>query len=118
QDAEAVGEADWHVELVMVLVRQLGRLPLSKGGRALADVDDDVPDGATAAADELRGAVADLEVHASDDAVRRARMVVLDHLLGDAEIRERAAPVGLHEEPALVAEDARREQQRTVKSGV
>ena len=50
---------------------------------------------------------ADLEVHAAHDAVARARVVVLDQLLRDAELREGAAAVGLDEEPALVAEDVR-----------
>ena len=50
-----------------VLLGQLEPLPLAEGRRAAPDVDDDVEDGAAAAADELRGAFADLEVHAADD---------------------------------------------------
>src|SRR5919198_569025 len=100
EHAEAVGEPDGDVEHARALVGELEALPLPEGRRAPADVDDRV----APAADELRRAAVDLEMHAAHDPVARARVVVLDHLLLDPQAHERAAPVGLDEEAALVAE--------------
>ena len=86
-------------------------------GEPTPQVHDDVVDRAARAAHELRRAVADLEVHAAHDPVARAGVVVLHHLLGDPELGEHRSAVGLAEEAALVAEDARRDQNRAVQLG-
>ncbi len=48
----------------------------------------------------------DLEVHAADDALARAGVVVLDHSAAMPEVAEDVAAIRLVEEAALVAEDA------------
>ena len=55
------------------------------------------------------------EVQAADDPARRARVVVLDHLLLDAQGHQVAAAVGLHEEAAVIAEGLGLKQQRAVQ---
>ena len=102
---EPMGEADGDVDLVLSLVVELERLPLTERRRARAHVDDHVEDRAARAADQLGHPVADVEVHAAHHAAARARLVVLDELVLDPQVREDVAAVGLGEEAALVAVD-------------
>src|SRR5438270_11884915 len=55
-------------------------------------------------------------VDAADDAPPGARVVVLQHLLLDAELHERAA-IGLDEEAAVVAVDGGLEEDRAFQAG-
>ena len=69
------------------LVVELVPLPLAVGGRAAAQVDGHVEDLATRAADQLRLAGLGLEVEAAQRAARGARVVVLDELDLDPQLR-------------------------------
>src|SRR5207244_8990333 len=95
----------------------LERLPLAERGRAAAQVHDHVEDRAARTADELGHAAPDLEVHAADDPVARAGVVVLDELLQDPELGVYSAAVALVEEAALVAMDDGLDQHRPLKPG-
>ena len=75
----------------------------------------DVEDRAAGAADEL--GLAGLVVHAADDALARARVVVLDELVDDAQLAEHARAEGLDEETAFVAVDRGGQQDRAGELG-
>jgi hypothetical protein len=113
-----VREADGDPQLVVGLVVEDRALPLPEGRRAAAQVDDDVPDAAAGAADELALARIGLEVHPAHGAAARARVVVLREGLRDAVIGPPIGAPGLHEEAPLVAEHARREQRQAVDPGL
>ena len=110
-------EADRDVQLGHVLVGQLDGLPLAVGGRAAADVDDDVDDRPAGAADQLGLARVGLEVHAPHDPAARPGVVVLHPVVGDTVVGEDARAVGLGEEAARVAVDRGLDQQRAVQVG-
>jgi hypothetical protein len=55
-------------------------------------------------------------VHAADDALRGARVVVLDEFLGNAQVGVDVSPVGLVEEAALIAVDDGLDQDRPLDS--
>jgi hypothetical protein len=109
EHAEAVREAGRHEQLAHADVVQLEAVPAPVRRRAAAQVDRDVENPPARAAHELRQALADLEVHAAQDAACRARVVVLHeaHVLGDPQLGVPLAAVGLTEEPALVAKGDR-----------
>jgi len=111
QHAEAVREPVGAVELVVVRVAELKSLPLPERRRAAPDVDEHVEDRAVCAAHELRHPR--LDVHPADDPTPGARVVILDEVIGDTEIGEGAAAVGLLEEATVVAMDDRFDQDRT-----
>src|SRR5579884_329490 len=118
EHAEAVGEADRAVEDPHVLVAQLERLPLAERWRSAPDVDQHVYDRSPGAAHELRGAATDLEVHPPDDPPPRARVVVLDQLLNDPQLREHVLSVGLAEEPPVVPVHHGFDQHRSLQSSL
>ncbi len=66
----------------------------------------------------VAGTAAGLEVHSPYDAAPRARVVVLDELVRDAELRPLLATVGLREEAPLVAEDLRLDEDGSLEAGV
>src|SRR5918996_6585853 len=85
----------------MGLVVQLVRLPVPERRRAGPDVDEQVEDRPARAAQQLGHP--GLEVHAPNDAALRARVVVLNPLVVDAELGEYVAAIGFLEEATLVA---------------
>src|SRR4029077_697197 len=103
-------------ELMEVLLVEAEGLPLAERRRAAAQGHDDVDDRAAAAAHELGHAVADLEVHAAEDAVAGSRVVVLHELLGDAELRVDLAAVALVEEAAVITGDPRADENRALEA--
>ena len=105
-----MGEPVGAVELVVPGVVELETLPPTERRRSAPQVDEHVVDRAARAAEKLGHAR--LEVHPTDDPATRARMVVLDEIVLDAELGQDAAAVGFQEEPAVVAVDRRFDQDR------
>ncbi len=101
QHAEPVSEPVGHVELAMIDIVEDMRLPVPELRRSAADIDDYVEDRASGAADQL--GLPGLVVHAPHDPLPRARMVVLDELVRDAQSAKRALAKRLNEEAALIA---------------
>jgi hypothetical protein len=112
-----VREADRDVERAHVVVGQLDGLPLAERRRATADVDDDVDDRAPDRADQLGLPGIGLVVHAAHHATPRARVVVLDPVLGRAVFGHHVRSVRLREEAARVAVDGGLEQQEPFQAG-
>ena len=57
----------------------------------------------------------DLKMHAADEASPRARVVVLDEVVGDPDRAVAVANVRFLEEPTLVSVNGRREQDRAIE---
>jgi hypothetical protein len=79
-----VREAGRDPHLALVLGRQFAAIPLAEGRRALADIDRHVEHRAGGGAHQLALRLLDLVMQAAQHAFRRARVVVLHELGGDA----------------------------------
>ncbi len=105
ENTEAVREADRAVELVKVLVGELEPSHSPKVGdprRRSTTTSRIVP---RAQRTSFAVPLADLEVHASHDALPGTGVVVLHELLGNAEVGVHVAPIALVEEAPLVSVD-------------
>src|SRR5438046_1909889 len=93
-----------YVKLPVVLSRQLGRGPAMEAWRFGTQVDRDVVDGATRAADKLRfGVLATLEVHTTQCALRRVvRDAALGKRSGEAQLAKRLFVEDTRKHAALV----------------
>lgn len=101
-------EAARDEELTVVFAREFDGDMLSEGGRSAADVDRHVEHTPLDHADQLGlGMLAQLEVEAAHDAVRRAGFVVLDEVHDADGLFEPPPGEALEEVPAPVAEDDR-----------
>ncbi len=105
-----MGKTVGDVQLAMLHVVESDGLPGPELRRSGADVDDDVHDRSGRAAQEL--GLPGLVVHAARDPFAGTRVVVLDEVGGDAELRQRIAPEGLDKEAALVAVNGGRQEHR------
>ena len=100
---EPVSETDRHEQLMVLLVIEDVRLPLTVGRGVLAQVHRHVDDRAAGGPDQLRLTRGGLEVDAAQRSLFRPRVVLLDEVDIDPEPCPLAAGVGLEHEPALVA---------------
>src|SRR5205807_1643455 len=82
-------------------------VPLGKSRRRAADVNGHVEQRAARAAHELSLRVRLLVVQAAQDAVARARMIVLNERRRQSGARKRLGVKRLHEEAAVVGEELR-----------
>jgi hypothetical protein len=103
---------------MQVVLVQLEGLPPAEARRALAEVHDHIDDRAAGAAHKLGRPGPDLKVHAPHDPAARARVVVLHELIRYPKLRVQVVPVALMKEPALVAEDPRSDEDRTLQPGL
>ena len=103
EDRETMCKAFGDKELAMILFVEFDGEPLTVGGTILAQIDRDVEDATSCAANELGlGVWWALEMETTHDAVGRAGLIILHELGHDAGIVVALLVIGLDEIPALV----------------
>src|SRR5436190_21750042 len=98
----------------MGVVIELVALPLPEGRRVAPQIHGDVEDATGGAAHELRLPRLGLEVQAAQRVLDRARVVLLDEAVLDAELAPELLAVGLDQEAAVVPEAVGLDQDQAV----
>lgn len=115
QGEKAVRKAHRDVDLILPLRRKKDTGPFSEMGRVEPDVDRDIQSLALDDAAQLGLWTVKLVMEAAKRAFYRARMIVLDERIPNAQILELHPVVGLQEEAARIAKDGRAKLANTGK---